>query len=121
MKRTAAYLIPTLTIIIFVAVMQGGIYYFTPKELKNSLPRQVQQIENDILSSHWDNAGKDQNKLHQTWEKLIPLIEYHAEKDAIDGIIKSLGRLDGAIKARDRGDALAELGEITEHWDNLTN
>lgn len=121
MKKILAYIPPVIALAFFIAVMQGGYFYFTPSAVRESFPRQIKTVEKDILASDWDTAGKDLTRLEKTWEKIIPGIQLHAEMDAIDGIKINLGRLDGTIQAKDKGSSLAELGEINEHWHNLTN
>jgi hypothetical protein len=121
MKKVIEYILPIIVLALFIAVMQGSYFHFTPKQTRESFPRQIKVLEQDILASHWDTASDDLNKLEQTWERIIPGIQLHAEMDAIDGIKINLGRLSGSIKAKDRGDSLSELGELNEHWNNLTN
>lgn len=121
MKKAIQYVLPIIVLALFIAVMQGGYFYLTPAAVRESIPRQTKVLEQDILSSRWDLASHDLARLQQTWKRTIPRIQLHAEKDAIDGININLGRLNGTIKAEDLGHALAELGEINEHWNNLTN
>lgn len=121
MKKVAQYILPIIALSLFIAVMQGSFFFFTPAAVKKSFPRQIEIVEQDILASRWDTASHDLNQLQQTWQKIVPGIQLHAEKDAIDGIKINLGRLSGSIKAKDQGDSLSELGEINEHWNNLTN
>jgi hypothetical protein len=121
MKKVKWYLIPIIVLALFIAVMQGLYFYFTPQPVRENFPRQIETLKKDILASHWETASGDLNKLEQTWKKIIPGIQLHAEKDAIDNIKINLGRLNGSVKAKDQGNALSELGEINEHWNNLTN
>jgi hypothetical protein len=121
MKKALKYIIPLVGLIFFIAVMQGACFYLIPQQVREGFPRQVQELEQDILALDWDRSKQDLNKLEETWEKIIPALQLHAEKDAIDNIKINLGRLSGSIKAKDQGDSLSELGEINEHWNNLTN
>jgi hypothetical protein len=120
MKRIAAYIFPLIILALFIAVMQGGYFYLTPSRYREEFPRQIKVMERDVNSSRWEAADNDLSQLEKTWQKIVPGIQFHAEKDAIDGIKINLGRLDGIIQAKDKGCALAELGEINEHWHNLT-
>jgi len=121
MRKVASYLIPILSLIIFVVIMQGGCYYITSWSERNIIPEYVNQVESDINAERWDNAQEDLHRLDLAWKKAIPRIQYHAERDAIDGIKENIARLSGSIEAKDRGLALAELNELAEHWDNLKN
>ncbi len=115
------YLIPISALLLFILVMQGGIYRFGPQNVKNDIFIYKKVLKQDIENSHWESAVDNLDSLEIAWGKLIPRIEFHAEKDAIDGIEMSMGRLRGFISAKDKGGSLAELEEINEHLDNLTN
>lgn len=101
--------------------MQGGCYYIYSLPDKDSIPRHVSQLETDLKAGQWDNAREDLQALDMAWKKVIPSIQLHAEMDAIDGIKADIARLNGSIDAEDLGLALAEINELSEHWENLKN
>lgn len=121
MKKLASYVVPIVTLFIFVFIMQGGIYFATSMTDKNDIPDYINQVENDIKNAHWDQAREDLDRLDLAWKKAVPKVQYHAEMDAIDGIKENLARLSGSIDAEDLGLALAELRELAEHWEHLKN
>ncbi|MDD3365008.1 MAG: DUF4363 family protein [Syntrophomonas sp.] len=121
MKKLASYVVPIVTLVIFVFIMQGGIYFVTSMTDKNDIPDYINQVENDIKNAHWDQAREDLDRLDSAWKKAVPKVQYHAEMDAIDGIKENLARLSGSIDAEDPGLALAELRELAEHWEHLKN
>lgn len=101
--------------------MQGGCYYLTSWPDRNIIPEYVNEIESDINEEEWDTAQEDLHRLDLAWKKAVPILQFHAEMDAIDGIKEKIARLSGSIEAEDRGLALAELKELAEHWENLKN
>jgi len=119
MKKWASYLIPIISLVIFVFIMEGGCYFISSRSDKDAIPQYINQIEIDLNSERWDNAREDVNRLDLAWKKAIPRIQFHAEMDAIDGIKEDIARLNGAIDAKDLGISLAELAELAEHWENL--
>jgi hypothetical protein len=121
MRKWASYLIPVGALIVFVFIMQGGCYFISSQADKDAIPQYIDQIRIDLKTDRWDNAREDLNHLDLAWEKVIPRIQFHAEMDAIDGIKEDIARLNGSIDAEDPGLSLAELAELSEHWENLKN
>ncbi len=121
MKRFVSYLIPIVSLVLFVFIMQGGYYYITSLTDKNAIPQHIELVKNDLKAERWDNAQENLDNLNLAWKKTIPSIQIHAEMNAIDSIKENIARLSGSIEAKDLGLALAELSELSEHWDNLKN
>lgn len=121
MRKLLSYLIPIVSIIVFIIVMQGGCYFMYSRSNREAVPNYISQIETDLKAGHWDNARDNLLGLDQAWKKLIPGIQLHAEMDAIDGIKENIARLNGSIAAQDLGLALSEINELSEHWENLKN
>jgi hypothetical protein len=121
LRKWIFYSIPIFTLIIFVAIMQGGYYYITSLSNKNDIPQYIERLNNDLKYSHWDTAREDLQHLDVAWKKAVPRLQFHAEMDAIDSIKADLARLSGSIDAQDLEGALPELRELAEHWENLKN
>jgi hypothetical protein len=121
MKKLTFYLIPVVTLLSFVFIMQGGYYFLTSRADKNDITNYINQVENDMKNAHWDQAQENLDLLNSAWKKTVPRVQYHAEMNAIDGIKENLARLSGSIDAQDLGLALTELRELAEHWENLKN
>lgn len=119
-NKIIRYMIPLLVLVVFVVIMQGGIYKLGSQDNKNKVYHYKSLLASNIEAEKWTNASADFDELEVRWNKLIPRLEYHAEMNAITGIDVSLGRLKGFIAAHDKGGALAELGEINKYLDNLT-
>lgn len=121
MKKWASYLIPVVSLIVFVLIMQGGCFFICSRSDKDAVPQYVDQVRSDLEAQRWDIAQEDLQRLDKAWKKVIPRIQFHAEMDAIDGIKENIARLHGSIAAEDLGLSLAELAELAEHWENLKN
>lgn len=121
MQKWTSYLGPFILLIIFIFIMEGGIYFLCPKSTKEAIPQYMQQVESDLQAERWDAARQDLQHLDIAWKKVVPIIQFHAEMDAIDSIKSDLARLNGSIEAQDLGLALSELNEMAEHWENLKN
>ena len=121
MRKWASYLIPVVSLIVFVLIMQGGCYFFTSQSDKDAIPQYINKVESDIEAGRWDIAHEDLQRLDLAWKKVVPRIQFHAEMDAMDGIKEDIARLNGSIDAEDLGLSLAELAELSEHWENLKN
>lgn len=120
-RKWVSYLIPLLTIILFIVVMEGGYYYVTSLDDRNTMPDYIQQVNEDLRTDQWDDARESLDRLELEWNKNVPRIQYHAEMDAIENIEEDIARLKGAIDAQDLGLSLAEISALSEHWENLTN
>lgn len=119
-KKIIRYAIPIVALVVFIIIMQGGIYKLGSQDNKNKVYHYKSLLAQNIEDEQWTKAAADLDELEVRWNKLIPRLEYHAEMSAITGIDMSLGRIKGFIAAHDKGGALAELGEINKHLDNLT-
>ncbi|MDD4803418.1 MAG: DUF4363 family protein [Syntrophomonas sp.] len=121
MSKITSYIIPIFTLIFFVFIMQGGLFWATSQQEKKDMLQYSSQIENDIINGHWEQARGNLKHLDLSFKKAVPKLQYHAEIDAIDSIKEDLARLGGYIDAEQMGSSLAELRELNEHWDNLKN
>lgn len=119
MRKWTSYLGPFIVLIIFVFIMEGGLYTLCSRSTKEAIPQYIDQVESDLKAEEWDAARHDLQNLDLAWKKIVPIIQFHAEMDEIDGIKADFARLNGSIDAHDRGLALSELGELAEHWKNL--
>jgi len=120
LNKFVYYLIPILTIVVFFAIMNGGLI------LKNSIGERdhhflkyYADLKTCIYEERWGQAIELNQKLKDAWEKKIPWIQYSVERDQINGIDMALARLTGYLEAKDKAGALAELYEAKRHWDDL--
>ena len=98
------------TIILTLAIIGSGI--FTINMLKKDaeiLNDFVLEMESDIMSEKWDDAGEKGDKLHNQWKKykkVWPMLIDHLEIDNLD---IHISELESFLISRDKTQALSKL------------
>ncbi|MEA4960722.1 DUF4363 family protein [Lutispora sp.] len=98
------------TIILTLAIIGSGI--FTINMLKKDaeiLYDFVLEMESDIMSEKWDDAGEKGDKLHNQWKKykkVWPMLIDHLEIDNLD---IHISELESFLISRDKTQALSKL------------
>ena len=119
MRKFFVITIPILTIALFILIM------LSDKVLKNSfsyddnIPLSIESIIIEIENDNWAEARDKTDLLSRAWDKVVKRVQFSAEKDEINEFYKNIARLRGAISAKDKSNALIELNEAYEHWNNL--
>ena len=119
MRKVILYLIPVVALSFFALIMTGESYFKKPRGYWDNVPRYLSVVENDLTDSRWDDAKADMQNLEGAWNKVVPRIQFSVERDRINGLSKSIARINGAILAKDKSSALIELSEAKEHWNKL--
>lgn len=89
--------------------------YFDKDNITDSINYILQHIKDD----KWSEADAKTKQLSESWKKVVRIIQFSAEKDEIKSFDKNLSRLQGAVLAKDKPNALMELNEALEHWENI--
>lgn len=110
---------PILMIAIFILIMVSDNFLKKPMGDDDDVPAYIQSIIQDIISDKWDSAEDKTEQLSKAWRKVVNRIQFSAEKDEINEFDMNLARLRGAIIAKDKSNAIMELTEAKEHWDNV--
>jgi hypothetical protein len=119
MKKVTVYIITALTITMFILLMNAGNYLKSPRGQDDNFPLHIKLLTENIKNEQWQKAGENLEKLALAWKKIVPRIQYSVEKDEINAINVNLARLKSYITNRDKSNALAELNEAFEHWNDL--
>jgi Domain of unknown function (DUF4363) len=119
MIKLIHYLIPTIVLAFFIALMNAGPYLKEPRGEYDNVPKYFQMVEADVKTEQWDAAKNDLDALIKAWKFVIRRVQFDVERDEINGLSSNLARLDGSIDAKDKAGALAELAEAKGHWDEL--
>ena len=119
MRTFLVKLIPIIALIFFVLVMLSGSYLKRPTLGNDNIPKSIDSIIQDINNENWEAARNNTEELSKSWSKTIRRTQFSSERDEINGFSFNIARLRGAIMARDKADALMELKEAYEHWDEL--
>lgn len=119
MKKFLLYLTLTLTLLVFILVMNTGQYLKAPMGKEDNVPRYMKNVRIDIENSEWDSAKKNIKELDSAWHKVIPRIQFSVERTEINQLSVSLARLKGAINTENKAASLIELEEASKHWEQI--
>lgn len=118
-KRVLAYLLPTLIILAFVAILVTGDYLKQPRSEADNVLMYLKQVEQQIIDENWEEANRTLNLLETAFGKVAPRVQYSVRRDDIVDMERSMSRLRGTIQAKEKGSALTELSETNYHWHTL--
>jgi len=119
MLKLIYYLIPTIIIALFIAVMNAGTYLKEPRGEEDNVPKYFQMVKADVKTEQWSAARDDLDKLEKAWKIVLRRVQFDVDRDEINYLSSNLARLEGSIEAEDQSSALAELAEAREHWEKL--
>ncbi|GAB5989564.1 DUF4363 family protein [Clostridium tetani] len=119
MKKNLAKGIPIITLVIFILVMLSGNYLKRPMGKDDDVVGFIEIVIEDVNDENWEVADKNREKLEDAWNKIVKRIQFSSERSEMNELDASLARLKGAIMAKDKGLALAELNVAYEHWKSL--
>jgi len=120
-KVLSYYVLPIIVLVVFALLMNSGNYYKSPRGISDDFEGYLHQVQQQVLTSDWEQAQNDFPLLSAAWSEIIPRIQYSVEKDEINAINVNLARLHAYLDAHDPKNALAEINEAREHWDHLNN
>lgn len=119
MRRFLVISIPIVTIALFILIMLSDNFLKKSLSTNDNIPVSIESIRKEVIKDDWAEANKKTDQLSNAWDKVVKRVQFSAEKDEINGFYKNIARLRGAIAAEDKSDALMELYEAYEHWENL--
>lgn len=120
MKKFIHYLIPIVTLALFLVVMLSGNYLKKPRNPSEDVMGFVNSAITDVTSETWDRASRDIDALDKAWKKILPRIQFSVERDELYNISLNVSRLKASVIAQDKSNALTELYEVIENWNELT-
>lgn len=121
MRKFMVAAIPVATLIIFVLVMLSGNFLKKPLSGDDDVPGSIEKAIRSVNNGNWEEAGTAAEQLQRAWDKVVSRVQFSSERDEINALSMNLARLQGAIIAKDKSDALMELKEAYEHWEELGN
>lgn len=119
MRRFIFYLIPTVTLLVFVIIMNAGVYMKKSWSELDDVLKHIESTKKSIKTSNWEEAKGNTEKIEKAWEKILPRIQLSVEREQINNFEVSIARLKGFLEAKDKAGCLAELSEAKEHWTDL--
>lgn len=119
MRKFMVMAIPIVTLIIFVLIMLSADVLKRPIGEDDNMPQAIQEIIQAVNKEEWEDAYRKTDKLETAWKKVIKRVQFSAERDEINALNINIARMRGAIMAKDKANALAELSEAYEHWRDI--
>jgi len=120
-KKVVAYVIPLITLIAFLTILASVGYFQTYSEAGKRIPKSIDQVEKFILRESWEEAVFQNKDLQNDWDNLTPIIQISTTEEDIREFSKTLVRLEGYLKGKEKGSALAEIGMLRFMWGQLEN
>lgn len=120
MKKFIHYLIPIITLILFVVIMLSGEYLKKPRNPSEDVIGFAKQAITHVISENWNETNKDLDNLENAWKKISPRIQFGVEIGEIYNINMNIAKIKGPVLAKDKSSTLALLYEIMKNWDELT-
>ncbi|MDD4401745.1 MAG: DUF4363 family protein [Desulfitobacteriaceae bacterium] len=121
MRKFLVIAIPVITLIFFVLIMQSGCFLKYSWGDNDNIPQSIGTIMQDVKNENWESADENTSKLEDVWKRIVRRVQFSSERNEINEFSTSVARLRGAIQAKDKSNALSELNEAYEHWDELSN
>lgn len=119
MRKFMVISIPIVTLAIFILIMLSGDFLKKPMGKDDNMPKIIEEITRNLNNENWEQVSKETEKLEVAWKKVIARVQFSGERDEINSLSINIARLRGAITARNKSDALVELSEAYEHWEEL--
>lgn len=119
MRKFLVIMIPIVTVILFIAIMNSDKVLKQPLGQHDNVPLSIQLVLKDVENEKWYEANIKVDGLSRSWNKVLKRIQFSAEKDEINELNMNIARLRGAISSKDRSAAIIELSEVHENWENL--
>lgn len=119
MNKIKAYVVPVITIIIFIGIMTSGGFLKKSFNNKDNVINYIYIIRQDIINENWQQAEKNLEQLKTAWNIVGKRVQFSVERNEMIMINTNIARLEGAIWAKDKSEGLIELSEIIEHWRDL--
>ena len=121
MRKFLVIAIPIVALVLFLVVMLSGNLLKYPLGEDDNIPQAIAVVIKDVNNEDWDTAEKDTDALDKAWKKIVRRVQFSSERDEINAFSAGIARLRGAIEAKDRSNALSDLYEAYEHWNQLSN
>lgn len=120
MKKFFRYIIPTVALAVFLAIMLSGEYLKRPRNPSEDVMGFAETTLADTALEDWNKVIEDINNLEKAWKKIVPRIQFSVERDEIYNIQINIAHLKGGAVSKDKSAVFKELYELRENWDELT-
>ncbi len=121
LRKLMVITIPIITLILFTLVMLSGEFLKQPIGKDDDIPQAIEELKKTIQQEEWSQVSKKTDELEKMWKKIAARVQFSSERDEINYFSMNIARLRGAIMAENKPEALIEISEAYEHWDELGN
>jgi len=119
--KVLGYFIPLSIIVVFLVTLASGGYLQTHSEAGKQISGSIDQIEKLVKNESWEEAISENMDLQSKWKTLNPIIQISTNEEDIREFSRAMVRLEGYLKGREQGSALAEIGILRFTWVQLEN
>ena len=119
MRKFIVFSIPIVTLLLFICIMLSGSFLKKPFGKNDNVAQSIEKIREDISNEAWDQAVTEVDKLDSAWRKVIKRVQFSEERDEINFLTSNIARLRGAVSAKDKSNAVIELNDAYNHWEEL--
>lgn len=120
MKKVLGFLLPVILLIVFILIMLSGNYLKRPFNTKEDVMKYKNEAMKDIEKENWKSAENDIKNMENAWKIIERRIQFSVERDEMYNININIAKAKGAIKIKEKSDAIMELYEMEENWKELT-
>jgi hypothetical protein len=121
MRKILMAAIPIVTLVLFILVMLSGNILKMPLGTDDNIPEAINDIVQKVQQDKWDEVSSKTEELAAIWKKIVFRVQFSSERDEINFFSTNIARLQGAVLAKDKTNALMELQEAYDHWAELGN
>jgi CBS domain-containing protein len=120
LRKFMVIAIPLLSLLIFVGIMLSGDFLKKPLGNDDDIPGSIDELIQTVQLGKMGRSGQLKSKSSVAkWKRIVDRVQFSSERDEINFFSMSLARLEGAILVKDKVNAVMELKEAYEHWDQL--
>lgn len=120
MKKFLGFLLPIMLLLFFIFIMLSGNFLKKPFNKKEDVMGYRNETMKDIKREQWEKGEKDIKNMENAWKIVERRIQFSVERDEMYNININIAKAKGAINIKEKSDALMELYEMGENWNELT-
>ncbi|HYF92027.1 MAG TPA: hypothetical protein VD969_07250 [Symbiobacteriaceae bacterium] len=113
------YALPTLAMAVIVLSMNTGPVLKRPLGSHDDLPAQLEQVAALALSGRWEEAGRAEMRLAQTWARVKGRVSFTSTTDEIEIFDLLLAELQAAVDGRDHLLVRSAHLRLKSLWEDL--
>jgi hypothetical protein len=119
MKGIKKNIIPTLALLLFIIIMNSGVFLKRSFNSKDNVLEYIERIKFDVKDDKWIEAQDDFHNLQKAWDLVEKRVQFSVERNEMNLIDFNLARMGGAFSVHDKSFIIIELNELMEHWREL--